>query len=99
MLVEVEEVTCVDSFVVDEVIIINFSEFVSVEVCTPVFDCAVVPVLSEPVCRGEVDCLGRYSTVDSLVPYLVIGCFLIGLAEGIIKCIGLLQFEYVPELK
>ena len=61
--VNVEEVSCVDSFVALEGIIANFSEFISVEVCTPVVDCVVISILSVPVIGGAIDCFSCDWTV------------------------------------
>jgi len=53
----------VDSFVALEGIIANFSEFISVEVCTPVVDCVVISILSVPVIGGAIDCFSCDWTV------------------------------------
>ena len=98
-LIEVKEVSGVDGFVVIKGVIANFSKFISVLVCTLVVGCTVKPVLGIAVVGGVIDCFGRYWTFDVLVPRFVIGYFFVNRVEGIIDCVGLLKFEYVPKFE
>ena len=71
-LIEVEEVSCIDGFVVFEDIIADFSEFVSIKVICELPRCAVGPILSVPVVRGAIDlCSSCDWSVREFFPLLV----------------------------
>jgi len=78
-------VLCVDYFIVFKGVVANFSEFMTVEVCTQLLRCAIEPVLSIPIFGGAVDHFGRNWSVDVFLPQFVVCDFTVNCAEAVVE--------------